>query len=177
MLAQLPGHLSEMALYGLHTGCRQGEIIALQWEWLMEKDGIRYVVLPGNMTKNGESRPVVLNRIAAAVVDVCRGRHPTHAFTYKPRGDRPYHPVDRLRNTAWRRARAAVGLPGLQVHDLRRTFATRLRDGGVPKWTVSACLGHKNGDVTELYALPTLRELRAAVEVLEKNEPAVRYSY
>ena len=60
---------------------------------------------------------------------------------------------------------------------MRRTFATRLRDRGVPKWTVSACLGHKNGDVTELYALPTLRELRAAVEVLEKNEPAVRYSY
>jgi hypothetical protein len=47
----------------------------------------------------------------------------------------------------------------------------------VPKWTVSACLGHKNGDVTELYALPTLRELRAAVEVLEKNEPAARSSY
>lgn len=177
LLAQLPGHLSEMALYGLHTGCRQGEITALQWEWLMEKDGIRYVVVPGNMTKNGESRPVVLNRVAATVVDVCRGRHPTHVFTYKPRGNRPYRPVDRLRNTAWRRARAAVGLPGLQVHDLRRTFATRLRDGGVPKWTVSACLGHKNGDVTELYALPTLRELRAAVQVLEKNEPAARSSY
>jgi hypothetical protein len=26
---------------------------------------------------------------------------------------------------------------------------------GLPKWTVSACLGHKNGDVAEFYALPT----------------------
>ena len=89
-------------------------------------------------------------------------------FTYQPRGNRERHPVERLRNSAWRHARAAVGLPGLQVHDLRRTFATRLRDAGVPKWTVSACLGHKDGGVTGLYALPTLRELRAAVETLEK---------
>ena len=56
------------------------------------------------------------------------------------------------------------------VHDLRRTFATKLRDAGVPKWTVSACLGHKDGGVTELYALPTLRELRAAVETLEGTD-------
>ena len=79
-------------------------------------------------------------------------------------------PVERLRNSAWRRARAAVGLPGLQAHDLRRTFATRLRDACVPKWTVSDCLGHKDGRVTELYALPTIRELRAAVETLEETD-------
>lgn len=157
-----------MALFGSHTGCRQGEIVGLRWEWIVERDGIRYVALPGHVTKNGESRPVVLNRVAAGIVDACRGRHSTHVFTYQPRGDRVCHPVERLRNSAWRRARAAVGLPGLQVHDLRRTFATRLRDAGVPKWTVSACLGHKDGGVTELYALPTLRELRAAIETLEE---------
>lgn len=167
-LARLPEHLSEMALFGLHTGCRQGEIVGLRWEWIVERDGIRYVALPGHVTKNGESRPVVLNRVATGIVDACRGRHSTHVFTYQPRGDRVCHPVERLRNSAWRRARAAVGLPGLQVHDLRRTFATRLRDAGVPKWTVSACLGHKDGGVTELYALPTLRELRAAIETLEE---------
>ena len=126
------------------------------------------MALPGSATKNGESRPVVLNRIAAAVVDACRGRHPTHVFTYQPRGEHARHPVERLRNSAWRRARTGAGLPRLQVHDLRRTFATRLREAGVSKWTVSACLGHKDGGVTELYALPTLRELRAAVETLEE---------
>jgi len=105
--------------------------------------------------------------VATGIVDACRGRHSTHVFTYQPRGNRDRHPVERLRNSAWRRKRAEVGLPGLQVHDLRRTFATRLRDAGVSKWTVSACLGHKDGGVTELYALPTLRELRAAVEALE----------
>jgi integrase len=169
-LARLPKHLSEMALFGLHTGCRQGEIVGLRWEWMMERDGLRYVALPGHVTKNGEGRPIVLNRVATRIVDACRGRHSTHVFTYQPRGKRARHPVERLRNSAWRRARAAVGLPGLQVHDLRRTFATRLRDAGVPKWTVSACLGHKDGGVTELYALPTLRELQAAVETLEVTQ-------
>ncbi len=148
----------------------RGRSLSFVVKWVVERDGIRYVALPGNVTKNGESRPVVLIRIAAAVVDACRGRHSTHVFTYRPRGERARHPVERLRNSAWRRARAAVGLPGLQVHDLRRTFATRLREAGVSKWTVSTCLRHKDGGVTELYALPTLRELLAGVEALENMD-------
>ena len=31
-LAQLPEHLSELTLFGLHTGCRQGEIVGVRWE-------------------------------------------------------------------------------------------------------------------------------------------------
>jgi len=90
--SRLPEHLSEMALFGLHTGCRQGEIVGLRWEWIVERDGIQYVVLPGHVTKNGESRPVVLNRVATGTVDARRGRHSTHVFTYQPRGDRACPP-------------------------------------------------------------------------------------
>jgi len=48
-------------------------------------------------------------------------------------------------------------------HNLRHTFAFRLRDAGVPEWTVKDALGHKSGDVTRLYAKPSLEALFEAV--------------
>jgi integrase len=29
----LPSHLAEMALFAVNTGCRDGEICQLRWEW------------------------------------------------------------------------------------------------------------------------------------------------
>lgn len=40
-------------------------------------------LLPAEMTKNGEERIVVLNRIAKGVVESERGRHPTYVFSYQ----------------------------------------------------------------------------------------------
>ena len=52
------------------------------------------------------------------------------------------------------------------VHNLRHTVGQRLRDAGVPEWTVRAFLGHSGRSVTEVYATPTLRELLEASELL-----------
>lgn len=161
-----------MALFGLHTGCRQGEICGLRWEWLKEREGIEYFALPSEATKNAEGKPVVLNRTARAIVESRRGVHQSHVFTFKPRGG-DEAPVEKLLNSAWKRARTQAGLPALQVHDLRRTFASRLRDEGVAEWTIADLLGHKRGSVTRLYALPTLRELLAAAELLCRQEPVL----
>lgn len=172
LLGRLPRHLADMALFALNTGCRQGEVCALRWEWLRERDGTQYFALPSEATKNAQGRPVVLNRTARAVVESRRSVHSTHVFTYRPRRGREA-PVERMLNTAWKRARRESALPGLQVHDLRRTFASRLRDEGVPEWTIADLLGHKQGSVTRLYALPTLRELVAAAELLCQHKVAL----
>jgi hypothetical protein len=73
-----------------------------------------------------------------------------------------------------------------ELEEAERYLARRLEEirqasvyGVRPRRTFREATEHyvRNGDVTELYALPTLRELRAAVEVLEKNAPAVHSSY
>lgn len=117
-------------------------------------------VIPGSVTKNGEERVVVLNQIARGVVEKQRGKHPDRVFTYKGK------PTGRILNTAWKRARIRAGLPTLRVHDLRHTYAQRLRAAGVHLEDRKALMGHKNGDITTHYSAPDLQRLQEFVDRL-----------
>src|SRR5262249_48937259 len=58
---------------------------------------------------------------------------------------------------------------GIVWHDLRHTFATRLRELGVPAWEIMVLLGHSSVSMTASYAhsMPTV--LQAAVERLTEG--------
>ncbi|MZH15637.1 MAG: tyrosine-type recombinase/integrase [Nitrospinae bacterium] len=98
---EFPPHLRKMAEFAINTGCREGDVTGLKWEWLYTdpETGIHYFFIPGEEHKNGEDRIVVLNDIALTVVEQCRGEHPTYIFTYKGK------PVGNIYNTAFKRAR------------------------------------------------------------------------
>ena len=51
-------------------------------------------------------------------------------------------------------------------HDLRRTFATRLRAHGVHEYDIQDLLGHSKPGVTTVYARATHAALEAAVQKL-----------
>ena len=123
----LPDHLAEMALFAVNTGCRDGEICRLRWDWEVSVPelGTSVFIVPGQLVKNGEDRLIVLNRVARSVVDSVRHRYPAHVFSFRGK------PVTRMLNTAWMRARRAVGLSGVRVHDLKHAFGRRLRAAGV----------------------------------------------
>ncbi len=57
---------------------------------------------------------------------------------------------------------------GIIWHDLRRTFATRLRANGVHEYDISDLLGHSRPGVTKVYARSTQKVLEQAVEMLTK---------
>jgi hypothetical protein len=40
-------------------------------------------IIPGQYVKNADDRLVVLNRIAASVVEARRGKHETHVFSFR----------------------------------------------------------------------------------------------
>jgi integrase len=107
----LPRHLSEMALFGIHTGAHQEEICGLRWAWYRAPYSF---ALPGEHTKSGRSRPLILNSTSRAIVEQRRGIHPEFVFTYKG------HRVLRMLNSAWKRARKEADLSEVTVHDLRR---------------------------------------------------------
>jgi integrase len=78
-------------------------------------------------------------------------------------------------NTAWKRAWTAAGLPddpGILggPHNLRHTFARRLRMAGVSNETRKALMHHANSDITVHYSPAELRELLAAVEKIADAE-------
>ena len=73
-------------------------------------------------------------------------------------------PVQRMLNTGWKRARTAIGLPQLRVHDLKHTFGRRLRAAGVGFEDRQDLLGHRSTRVTTHYSAAELSRLIEAAE-------------
>lgn len=173
LLRNLPAHLAEMALFALHTGARESVTCGLRWEWEVQVPEIQSSVflVPGEHTKNGTTCLIVLNSTARSVIEARRKQSETHVFGYHGR------PVDRMHNSAWKKAWVRAGLPvGADVlsgpHNLRHTFARRLRMAGVPLETRKALMHHIDGDITVHYSPVELRELIEAAERLCQVQPA-----
>ena len=71
---------------------------------------------------------------------------------------------------AWRKARKVVNLEDVRVHDLRHTFALRLRSLGIPQEDVADLLGHKHGSITLHYSQVTIARLFECVDMLTNQE-------
>ena len=159
-LQELPAHLEQMALFDLNTGLRDQELVTLRWyrEVQLPELGCSVFILPEEITKNGEERVLVLNRVARNVLEAQRGRHSEYVFSFRGR------PMRRMNNTSWRKARRRAGLPNLRVHDMRHTFGHRLRAAGVSIEDRKALLGHKVDDITTHYSAPDLAHLLECAE-------------
>lgn len=155
LFAALPLHLQEMALFAVNTGCRDGEICKLRWEWEIQvpiaEIGSVFII-PGERVKNGEERLVVLNRIARAVIERQRGKHPEYVFVYHGK------PIHHMLNNGWKKARKLTGIPA-RVHDLKHTFGRRLRSAGVSFEDRQDLLGHKSSRITTHYSSAELLNL------------------
>jgi integrase len=165
LFAELPAHLADMVLFAVHAGCRESEICGLSWrEEIRLEDGSVFL-LEGDRTKNGKERIIVLNRVAQSVVEAQRGKHPEFVFTYRG------HPVTRMNNSAWKKARERVGLTQVRVHDLRHTFGRRLRAAGVSLEDRQDLLGHHAGRITTHYSAAEIGALREAVNRVAESDP------
>lgn len=166
----LPAHLREMALFAVNTGCRDGEICGLRWDWLQLAPELktRVFVIPGEFVKNSDDRLVVLNSIALGVVNRQAGNNKEFVFSFNGK------PITRMLNSAWLRARREACLPQVRVHDLKHTFGRRLRAAGVGFEDRQDLLGHRSGRITTHYSAAELgRLLEAAERVCSKPEGGV----
>jgi integrase len=156
----LPDYLSHMALFAVNTGCRDQEVCTLRWDWelrIAELD-LSVFIIPGSRVKNGDERLVVLNRIARSVIEAQRGSDPNFVFTCKGK------PITRMMTSGWKRARQAVNLPQVRVHDLKHTFGRRLRAAAVSFEDRQDLLGHRSGRITTHYSAAELSRLIEAAE-------------
>jgi integrase len=167
LFQELPRYLVQMALFAVNTGCRDGEVCGLRWEWEVAVPQIDSTVfiIPGSRVKNGDNRLVVLNRVALSVIETRRGIDPAFVFTYEGR------PIHRMLTSGWIRARNRVGLAQVRVHDLKHTFGRRLRAAGVSFEDRQDLLGHRSGRITTHYSAAELsRLIEAANRVCEGGE-------
>lgn len=167
LLRELPPHLEIMALFVVNTGCRDSEVCRLRWDEEMRVPALAtsVFVLPGRRVKNGDDRLIVLNRVALSIIEAQRDKHPEYVFTFRG------HPVTRMLNHAWIKARTRAGLPDVRVHDLRHTYGRRLRAAGVSFEDRQDLLGHRSGRITTHYCAPELaRLLEGANRISERDQ-------
>jgi integrase len=174
-----------MVEFSLNTGARDENVCGLRWEWEVRVPELKrsVFIIPPEAFKSGRRHVLVLNDVAWAIVKKKRGEHPDYVFTYPKRireadwtKENKHVRIERLRvetqnNSAFQKAREAVGLANVRIHDLRHTFGQRLRDVGVPEEDRSLLLGHAVEGMAQHYAVGTLeRLLEAANSVLTKRD-------
>jgi integrase len=140
LFSRLPARLARMVLFAVNTGLRESNVCKLKWEWevAVPEVGRTVFVVPPEAYKTRRAHVVILNDVAWSVIQGQRGEDPVWVFPYRGK------PVGTMNNTAWQRARKEVGLPRVRIHDLRHTFACRLRAVGVSMEDRQVLLGHAN---------------------------------
>jgi integrase len=144
----------------LATAQRPGEVVGMTWDELaVEED---WWVIPSERSKNRQPQRIPISPMAQALLDSLP-RSGDHVFPAETGAalhlieSSLSHAVRRnLRARRKERGKAPtwVNLWGVQPfrpHDLRRTAATHMRQGGVARDVVKAILNHEPGDVTAVY--------------------------
>jgi integrase len=144
LLANLPPHLADMALFSVATGLRQGNVRELEWSQVNLE--LRHAWITPDKHKNGRAHAVPLNEVALAVLTRQVGKHATHAFTYHG------HPIANVSTKAWWKGLELAGIENFRWHDLRHTFATWHRQAGTPTHELQRLGGWKTLAMVERYA-------------------------
>jgi len=170
LLSNSPDWLSEMIIFDLNTGLREGELVNLSW-----KDGIdlfrKTVVVV--KSKNGEKRTIPTNEKIFEMLRRKSRVRPMHGRVfYWEKGPLNVYVIQYQFRKACRKA----GLDDLHFHDLRHTFATRLIQAGADLYTVQRLLGHKTPAMTQRYAHHSTESLRSTVEILDKLDSVTNLS-
>jgi len=163
-LARAP-HLADFVLLALHTGCRRGELLWLEWSRVDLPGALLW--LEPDMTKPGKRRSVPLNAVALSALRSrasWKAEHcPKARWVFCNRKGMRIASVKR----SFARACAMAGIEDFTVHDLRHTCAAWLVSAGVPLPEVRDLLGHSTVRMTERYAHLAPENVRAAVARLE----------
>ncbi len=158
-------HLADFITLALHTGCRSGELLGLEWKRVDLKS--RLIMLEAQHTKSGKRRYIPINDTARDAL-LSRLRVRTECFPACPwvfsRGKGV-----RIRSVkkSFRAACNAAGITDFHIHDLRHTCAAWLVSSGVQLQVVRDLLGHSTIRMTERYAHLAPETIREALYSLD----------
>lgn len=170
-------HLADFIRLALHTGCRRGELLGLEWSRVNLQAGL--IHLEARHTKAKKRRSVPINAVAhEAIMNRLRfkAKHcPDSQWVFCKKDGSRIGDVKKSFATACRKA----GIEDFRIHDLRHTCAAWLVSAGAPLAEVRDLLGHASVTMTERYAHLSPENVRAAVTLLEKEgkEPKSRFGH
>lgn len=151
--------LEPMIRMALATSMRQGELLALRWDWIDLRT--RVVKLPADNTKNGESRNVALSREAIATLKSMPRHINGRVFGNWKDASSFSKPWQRLLKRARVHYLAECSSSGiepnprmltnLRFHDLRHHATTELFSKGLNPFEVASMTGHKSMAMLKRY--------------------------
>jgi integrase len=155
-------HIRPIVVVALQTGMRQGEILGMTWENVDFEQKTIYVAHP----KTGRPRKLPMNNPVEVELRSLKqdASSEEHVFSYTRTGLK----LTTFRH-AWEGACSQAKISGLRFHDLRHTFATRLRGKGVHEMDIMTLLGHTTLQMTSRYTHAMPENLRTAVDSLNKH--------
>jgi integrase len=123
----------------LLTGQRRGEIAALRASWV-DEDGVTFA---SQITKNGREHRIPLGPLTRAIINSVEGEGDL-LFPARGKTETSF--------SGWSKAKrefdAPLGLAPWTLHDLRRTYATKLAELGTPIHVTEKLLNHVSGTLS-----------------------------
>ena len=170
LLQHAGDHLRALLVALLFTGCRVGELLNLTWSQIRrDEDGKpRWLMLPATNTKTYRLRPIPIGARLSAELEM--RQHGPDGKAFGPEayvfGNAVGEKINSVKK-AWAGTCRRAGISGLQIRDLRREFASRLRESGASDHDVRDFLGHANITTTSRYLASTPLRLEQALANLE----------
>jgi len=124
------------------TGCRREEALSLQ-HWQIQEES--KLVVFSEDTKSRKYRYVPLTEVALEAVNAFQPIEDCPYVFYNIKSKDRWHDCRK----PWEQAREKVGLPEIQVKDLRRHFAIDLAEDGADMHDIQQVLGHASVTTTE----------------------------
>lgn len=153
----------------LFTGARLREILHLRWS---EFDRQRDLLFLGD-SKTGR-KTINIGREAISILETTRQRataarddgQPASEFVFPAKGGTsPKADLQR----PWAMIVREAALPGLRIHDLRHTFASKGAGLGMGLPIIGKLLGHSNPSTTARYAHLDAHPVRAATDMISQQ--------
>jgi len=161
--AKWTSHMPEFDL-AINTGLRKGSEYGLTWD-MVDFRG-RMLNIP--RTKNEEPIHVPLNDAAVAALRVVHDRGDGRGRVFQ--SEKTGEPLQNGRHW-FDDAVIEAEIKNFHWHDLRHTFASRLRMKGAPLEDIADLLGHKSLTMTRRYAHLGPNKLHAVVSLLKASDP------
>jgi len=153
LLAASPEKMKPIFALLTATGMRRSELVNCKWK-LVEQTRI---LLP--TSKNGEWKEIHLNSFSQRVLaSIPHGGPEDNLFP---------NVTPEAVSMAFRRVCKLLGFSHIRPHDLRHTFATWLRQGGVELDIIASQLGHRDLRMTKRYAKIAASQVSEAVNGLD----------
>jgi len=163
LLEELPGNLKAIFVCGYHTGARKNELRRVRREQVdLEASLIR---LPADQTKTKKARTLPIygdmRRWLEHQLETCPQGSP---WVFHGAQNRP---IDNHLN-GWSAAWERAGVPGLLLHDLRRSAVRNMKRAGIQDKVAMEISGHATRSIFDRYNIVDVDDLLSAGKRLEE---------